>query len=333
MALYLFVSKRDVQTNSRNRCGYDTRMVLRPIANQTTYRSRGRVEELGNRRLQMDINDRTEVCRRGTRDVYALWQPNLTPCSNNTRKGRLSIHTRNGEEMFVYDRYDPVNHPHFQLRTSNFALIRIGTYSGLETAPLLAEHVVRNDNMLEEAFRNRFGNNGSLPEETERLLRSLKDELLSYLLFLRSRGGTATDSHTTVEEQAEATPTTDSDAERNRAITALQTQRLDYSKIPASGHNRSVMFKLLDKLALGIAEFDYYKADGSIRHAKGTRNPYIINEQMGTDDLSSTEESISFEDLNSNPEDCIERIRYYDMERSAYRTFNVGRVIGLSLTT
>lgn len=327
MAIYLFVSKHEVRGTQRNP---ECRMVLRPIANQTTYRRSGRVEDLGNRRLQMDINDRTEVCNWGNRNVYALWQPNMTPCSNDTRRGRLSIHTRNGEEMFVYDRYEPANHPHFQPRTTSFALIRVGTYTGRfeNNAPLLANNVVLNDNMLEDAFRNRFGNNG---EDTERLLRSLKDELVAYLLLRnQSQGETATDNHTTADERAEATPTMDSDAERNRAITALQTQRLDYSKIVV-GQNRRVVFNLLDKLALGIAEFDYYKADGSIRHAKGTRNPYTINEQLGTDNRSGTEDGTSLEELNSNPEDRIERIRYFDIERGGFRTFNVGRVIGLSL--
>ena len=319
MALYLFVSKHEVLGTSENP---EVRMVLRPVAGQSTYRSRGLNVPLYNRRLQMELNDRTFVCNHGVNIVYALWQPSMDARNSHSchsRNGRLAVHTRNGERMLVYSSY---TYP----QGAGFVLLRAGLFDRA-ASNFLATNVHLDNNMLESDFRERFGQrfegNG---EDVERYLQSLRYELEACLQNLQAWTGTATDSHTAVGQQADAMPTSDSVAEHNDAIAFLQTQSLDYSKIHADRDRRREVFKVLDNLALGVAEFDYYKADGSVRHAKGTRNPDIIFRWISP---SGHRNDIG-ENLQPH-DDVIELIRYFDMDRNDYRTFNVNRIVGLSL--
>lgn len=65
-----------------------------------------------------------------------------------------------------------------------------------------------------------------------------------------------------------------------------------------------------DILRLGIEVFQYKKKDGTIREARGTLNEDIINENDGTPTGNG---------VNHNYSDDI--IRYYDLDKKAWRSF------------
>lgn len=77
---------------------------------------------------------------------------------------------------------------------------------------------------------------------------------------------------------------------------------------------------LLEKLRTGRALFAYKKADGSLRPAIGTLNSKFI-----------PSEKLDFKAGSNNPtkQDGTKSIVYYDLEKDAWRSCNVGNLLDL----
>jgi hypothetical protein len=74
--------------------------------------------------------------------------------------------------------------------------------------------------------------------------------------------------------------------------------------------------KLKELLKNGIAEFDFEKKDGTIRHAKGTTNFDVCKE--------SSENFAEPKGVKTKNPDFI---NYWDIEKESWRSFNSNQLI------
>ena len=74
--------------------------------------------------------------------------------------------------------------------------------------------------------------------------------------------------------------------------------------------------KLKEQLKNGIAEFDFEKKDGTIRHAKGTTNFDVCKES-----------SENFVEPKGVKESNPDYITYWDVEKEGWRSFHSSKLI------
>ena len=96
------------------------------------------------------------------------------------------------------------------------------------------------------------------------------------------------------------------------------------NEYPANGNLSYALSKawkaeqFLEATANGLARFTYYKKDGTIRHAIGTRSPMLIPADKAP---KTPVEEDAVKDLIAMP--------YYDLDANAWRSFNVLLYISL----
>lgn len=340
MATYLFFSIRESR-------GGESRMILRPISGQRSYRSRSeRQKPLLNRRLQMALHDRSAVCQLPEKTVYALWQPGNFSVTTADREGRLLFHSSEDDvSVLKYTSFRLQRNSQREfLLGDGFLLTPVGAlrdgYTVADNNNVLATDVIfYDDDRLEEAVHNSptYAADPVLAELPAEVYSSLPVVLKNSLTntynklveHYRERGIVIEDDtihydQTVAGSPADNAPTVRTvEYSREEKIRLLQTIGLDFSKI-VSRQKRTV-FELVEKLTLGVVDFDFYKADGSIRHARGTRNTDIISP------LTTTEERDYNRDRANGTTGNIEVITYFDVDKLAFRSFSCDRLIGMSL--
>jgi len=99
-----------------------------------------------------------------------------------------------------------------------------------------------------------------------------------------------------------------------------------YAMMEEFNMNRSDAFRqaylvwdLVDALGQGIAVFEYEKKDGSLRKAKGTLCKGV----------SDGYDAYEYKEKDKENRDCYPKldIKYWDLDREAFRNFSVARVV------
>lgn len=80
----------------------------------------------------------------------------------------------------------------------------------------------------------------------------------------------------------------------------------------------SMTEKLNSMLNRNIVHFTYTKKNGETRHARGTKSSKIITEKYGEDKLPSG---------NGAPKEGV--IAYFDLDKEAWRSFQVGSLVSI----
>lgn len=80
----------------------------------------------------------------------------------------------------------------------------------------------------------------------------------------------------------------------------------------------TMLEKLNRMLSRNIVHFTYTKKNGETRHARGTKAPSIITERYGEDKLPT-----------GNGEPKIGVIAYFDLDKEAWRSFQITSLVSI----